>query len=67
MYQLNLAVLRGKEINKQLRVFMQIWQMLAAVLHMSNLEYDKVDHEQGDIAFISDREVSILLYLVCNE
>lgn len=32
--------------------------MLASVLHMSNLEFDKVDHEQGEIASISDREVT---------
>lgn len=31
--------------------------MLASVLHMSNLRFDKVDNEQGDIASISDREV----------
>lgn len=31
--------------------------MLASVLHMSNLEFDKVDHEQGEIASVSDREV----------
>lgn len=36
---------------------MQVWQMLASVLHMSNLEFDQVDHEQGEIASISDREV----------
>lgn len=36
---------------------MQVWQVLASVLHMSNLEFDKVDHEQGEIASISDREV----------
>lgn len=42
---------------------MQVWQMLASVLHMSNLEYDKVDHEQGEIASIADREVwSICLF-----
>lgn len=35
----------------------QVWQMLASVLHMSNVEFDKVDHEQGEIASISDREV----------
>lgn len=35
----------------------QVWQMLASVLHMSNLEFDKVDHEQGEIASVSDREV----------
>eukprot|EP00903_Cladosiphon_okamuranus_P011132 g10508.t1 len=34
----------------------QVWQMLASVLHISNLEFDKVDHEQGEIATISDRE-----------
>lgn len=36
---------------------MQVWKMLASVLHMSNLEFDKVDHEQGDIASISNRQV----------
>lgn len=36
---------------------MQVWKMLAAVLYMSNLAFDKVDHEQGEIASISDREV----------
>ena len=35
----------------------QVWQMLASVLHMSNVEFDRVDHEQGEIASISDREV----------
>ncbi|CAN0100971.1 unnamed protein product [Scytosiphon promiscuus] len=34
----------------------QVWQMLASVLHMSNLEFDEVDHEQGEIASISDRK-----------
>lgn len=37
--------------------FFQVWKMLASVLHMSNLEFDKVDNEQGEIAAISDREV----------
>lgn len=36
---------------------MQVWKMLASVLYMSNLEFDTVDHEQGEIASISDREV----------
>lgn len=36
----------------------QVWQALAAVLHMSNLSFDKVDNEQGEIAAISDRAVS---------
>lgn len=36
---------------------MQVWHMLASVLHMSNLEFDGVDHEQGEIASITDREV----------
>ena len=31
--------------------------MLASVLHISNLQFDKVDNEQGEIASISDREV----------
>lgn len=35
----------------------QVWQTLAAVLHMSNLGFDAVDSEQGEIAAISDRAV----------
>ena len=35
----------------------QVWQMLASVLHMSNLQFDTVDHVQGEIVSISDREV----------
>ncbi|CAM9169756.1 unnamed protein product [Laminaria digitata] len=35
---------------------MEVWKMLASVLHMSNLRFDKVDNEQGEIASISDRE-----------
>lgn len=35
----------------------QVWKMLASVLYMSNVEFDKVDHEQGEIASISDHEV----------
>lgn len=38
-------------------VYNQVWQTLAAVLHMSNLQFDKVDNEQGEIAAISDRAV----------
>ena len=38
--------------------FGQVWQTLAAVLHMSNLGFDRVDNEQGEIASISDRAVS---------
>eukprot|EP00904_Undaria_pinnatifida_P007215 jgi/Undpi1/3623/HiC_scaffold_16.g06993.m1 len=34
---------------------MQVWQTLAAVLHLSNLRFDRVDNEQGEIASISDR------------
>lgn len=34
--------------------------MLASVLHMSNMRFDKVDNEQGDIASISDREVFVV-------
>lgn len=41
-----------------LRAVPQVWQALAAVLHMSNLSFDKVDNEQGEIAAISDRAVS---------
>lgn len=36
----------------------QVWQLLASVLHMSNLVFDKLDSEQGEIASISDHEVS---------
>lgn len=36
---------------------LQVWQMLAAMLHLSNLEFSKVDHQQGAIAVISDSEV----------
>lgn len=36
----------------------QVWQLLASVLRMSNLEFDKVDHAQGEIASVADREVS---------
>eukprot|EP00903_Cladosiphon_okamuranus_P006316 g6191.t2 len=47
---------------------MQIWKMLASVLHMSSLEFDKVDHEQGEIASISDREtLSVLASLLAVE
>lgn len=35
----------------------QVWEMLASVLHLSNLEFEEVDHEQGAIASIADREV----------
>lgn len=41
--------------------------MLASVLHLSELEFDEVDHEQGDIAFISDREVGTLLISLYGE
>eukprot|EP00752_Nemacystus_decipiens_P009380 g8383.t1 len=34
---------------------MQVWQALAAVLHMSNISFDKVEDAQGEIAGISDR------------
>eukprot|EP00752_Nemacystus_decipiens_P008749 g7810.t1 len=47
---------------------MQVWKMLASVLHMSNLEFDEVDHEQGEIASISDREaLSALAKLLAVE
>lgn len=36
----------------------QVWQALAAVLHMSNMTFDKVQDAQGEIAGISDRAVS---------
>ncbi|CAM9101018.1 unnamed protein product, partial [Hapterophycus canaliculatus] len=35
---------------------MQVWQLLASVLHMSNLEFDKLDCEHGEVACISDRQ-----------
>ncbi|CAM9886122.1 unnamed protein product, partial [Ectocarpus sp. 12 AP-2014] len=34
---------------------LKVWKALAAVLHMSNLRFDKADSEQGEIAAISDR------------
>lgn len=43
------------------RTSLQVWQALAAVLHMSNLNFDKVDHEQGEVAAISDRDVSSIV------
>ncbi|CBJ30507.1 conserved unknown protein [Ectocarpus siliculosus] len=47
---------------------LQVWQMLASVLHLSNVEFDKVDHEQGEIATISDREaLSTLAALLAVE
>lgn len=47
------------ELNCALLVFLceKVWQMLAAVLHMSTLRFDVTETEQGDIASISDREV----------
>lgn len=36
----------------------QVWQALAAVLHMSNMSFDKVEDAQGEVAAISDRAVS---------
>ena len=47
---------------------MQVWQVLASVLHMSNLEFDKVDHEQGEIASICDRKVCMMInkFRVCK-
>ncbi|CAN0336348.1 unnamed protein product, partial [Ectocarpus sp. 8 AP-2014] len=42
--------------------------MLASVLHLSNVEFDKVDHEQGEFAAISDREtLSTLAALLAVE
>ncbi|CAM9488990.1 unnamed protein product, partial [Ectocarpus sp. 13 AM-2016] len=35
---------------------LEVWQMLAAMLHLSNLEFNEVDHQQGEIADISDSE-----------
>eukprot|EP00752_Nemacystus_decipiens_P009414 g8417.t1 len=47
----------------------QVWQMLASVLHMSNVEFDRVDHEQGEIASISDRETlpTLAAFLAVDE
>lgn len=36
---------------------LKVWQMLAAVLHLSNTEFEGVDHVQGEIAAINDRKV----------
>ncbi|CAM9467577.1 unnamed protein product, partial [Ectocarpus fasciculatus] len=35
---------------------LQVWQMLAAMLHLSNLEFSVLDHQQGEITTISDNE-----------
>lgn len=37
----------------------QVWQILASVLHMSNLEFDKMDSSEGEVASISDSEVGL--------
>lgn len=34
---------------------------MASVLHLSSLMFDKVDHEQGEVASVSDREVGIVI------
>lgn len=39
----------------------QVWQIVASVLHLSSLMFDKVDHEQGEVASVSDREVGIVI------
>lgn len=36
----------------------QVWQVLASVLHLSNMEFHTVDDAQGEVAAISDRQVS---------
>ncbi|CAM9603433.1 unnamed protein product, partial [Sphacelaria rigidula] len=36
---------------------MQVWQTLAAVLHMANVRFDTKESAQGEIASISDRAV----------
>lgn len=33
---------------------MQVWKVLAAVLHMSNIVFNTVDHEQGEVAAVND-------------
>ncbi|CAM9264982.1 unnamed protein product, partial [Sphacelaria rigidula] len=41
----------GIEPNKQ----MQVWHIAASVLHLSNLRFDTIDHEQGEVASVADR------------
>lgn len=43
------------------RFFHQVWQVLASVLHISNIQFDKVDHAQGEVAAIADREVRFVI------
>lgn len=31
-----------------------MWKVLAAVLHMSNVVFNAVDHEQGEVAAVND-------------
>ncbi|CAM9708868.1 unnamed protein product, partial [Choristocarpus tenellus] len=35
---------------------MQVWKILAAVLHLSKFELGKMDHEQGEVATVADEE-----------
>ncbi|CAM9166452.1 unnamed protein product [Ascophyllum nodosum] len=43
---------------------MEVWEMLAAVLHLSNLEFDEKDDSQGKIAAIDDRKAIERLSIV---
>lgn len=40
------------------RWMIKVWQMLAAVLHLSNTQFETVDDKQGDVAAINDLEVT---------
>lgn len=52
--------------DRRWKIFDQVWQTLAAVLHMSNLSFDRADSAQGEIAAISDLVVRPEFSDVCN-
>lgn len=37
----------------------QVWHIAASVLHLSNLRFDTIDHEQGEVASVADRAVRV--------
>lgn len=55
-------VAQFKEVRKAFDVIgmdsdtqMQVWKVLAAVLHLSNISFDGIDHDQGEVASVQDR------------
>lgn len=38
-------------------VFFQVWKVLAAVLHMSNVAFDGKDDAEGEVAAVRDAAV----------